>query len=486
MVEVKDASEIIEDKIPYYKKKGEPEAEHTIVYDSSSEQLEPIYFFILDLMNDFGLNPKKVIDNFSASPGSGHFSDIGQKASVMQQQGQKLLTDVNNLIRSVLNIVYDLKEFKSRLQYYNDMKSDKKETREAARLSLKQLWLDKVDSQKGNSGIKAMALGQAGFTTLIDAFLAVDDESLRDKNGNEIDVNDRVKRILRDRIREFNIWVENSEKELRKRYQVERNYLKSQVNSLKLYVRWAKPYLKAAQQLEAKQVGGEEPSLVKMFNTLLLELTLFGKQPVDLEGAYNETFEGGRIPKMLADMERDDKIKRKYYKCIFVDFRFRSIPQKVSQQGGYAFGGRAEITFKAYALNEDEIEKFEEELGKADIEDAMSLIEGATTDSLSQIQEDINEFLKEEEEENPEGGENKEKSKDKSNPFFALFGVYNKKSGSGNKEDKKDKEKGEKELSDKTWWEKNYIRNITAEQAADTAFNLHDIYKKSHGMASFT
>src|SRR6056297_2329817 len=100
MVQVKTVDEIIQNNIPYYKKKGEPEAEHTIVYDSSSEQLEPIYFFILDLMEDFGLKTKKIIDNFSASPGSGHFGDMGQRASVMQQQGQKLLTDINGIIRS--------------------------------------------------------------------------------------------------------------------------------------------------------------------------------------------------------------------------------------------------------------------------------------------------------------------------------------------------------------------------------------------------
>ena len=71
-------------------------------------------------------------------------------------------------LRSVLNIIYDLKEFRIRLSHYDDLKTEKKE---AAILALKQIWMDKVDIQKGNSSIKAMALGQAGFQTLIDAFL---------------------------------------------------------------------------------------------------------------------------------------------------------------------------------------------------------------------------------------------------------------------------------------------------------------------------
>ncbi|HKL23713.1 MAG TPA: hypothetical protein VJ912_00065 [Candidatus Nanoarchaeia archaeon] len=482
MVQVKTVDEIIQNNIPYYKKKGEPEAEHTIVYDSSSEQLEPIYFFILDLMNDFGLKPKKVLDNFSASPGSGHFSEMGQRASLMQQQGQKLLTDVNNLVRSVLNIIYDLREFKTFLQPYDDLKSDDKDKRESARLSLKQRWMDKVDMQKGNSSIKQMALTQAGFTTLIDAFLAAKDETLKDEKGNKIDVNERVRRILKDRIREFNSWIKNSEQEIRKRYAIERNYLKSQVNSLKLYMRWAKPYLKAAQQLESKQIGGSEPALVKTFDTIILELSLFGKQTVDIEGEYSE----GNAPKELVKMDSKGKL-RKYYKCIFVDFRFRSIPQKISQQSGYSYGGRSEITFKAYSMNEDEVAKFEEELSKSDIEDAMSLVEAATEESLGQIQEDINEFLKEEEKESKE---NKEKKQDTSNPFLALFGAYNKKSSKSKEESKENKEKTkqekEKALNKETWIEKEYLRPLTKTQAAEMAFSLHDIYKKSHGMASFT
>src|SRR3972149_10649 len=88
--------------------KEKPLSKHSLVYDSSSETLEPVYFFILDLMNDLGLDAQKIIDNFASSPGSGHFAELGQRAAVMQQQGAKILGDVNTVLRSVLNIIYDL------------------------------------------------------------------------------------------------------------------------------------------------------------------------------------------------------------------------------------------------------------------------------------------------------------------------------------------------------------------------------------------
>ena len=62
-------SELIEENIPYYKKRAEmkkkgiidsvEESAHNLVYDSSSETLEPVYFFIVDLMGDFGLETEK-------------------------------------------------------------------------------------------------------------------------------------------------------------------------------------------------------------------------------------------------------------------------------------------------------------------------------------------------------------------------------------------------------------------------------------------
>ncbi|MCX6749186.1 MAG: hypothetical protein NTW17_00370 [Candidatus Pacearchaeota archaeon] len=365
--------------IPAEEVEEKPLSEHGLVYDSSSETLEPVYFFILDLMNDFKLDTEKIVDNFSSSPGSGHFAELGQRATIMQQQGAKILGDVNTVLRSVLNIIYDLKEFRIRLSHYDDMKADKKE---AAILGLKQIWMDKVDITKGNSSIKAMALGQAGFQTLIDAFLFSKDV----KDVDKLDLNDRVKRILRPRILEFNDWLEHSEKELRKRYELEKAYLKSQVNSLKLYARWAKPYLKAAQQLEMKE-SGREPALVKAFNTIILELTLIGKQKINPK----EEALSGALPKEFEKM----KFKRDYFFCTLVEFRFRGIPQRVAQQSHYAFGGRAEITFKAYVLNSDELKKFEEELEASDVNDVMKLIEGSTGESLEQMQDEINFFLEE-------------------------------------------------------------------------------------------
>ena len=438
---------------------------HTLIYDSSSETLEPVYFWFLDFMNDsLGLSTEKLVDNFTSSPGSGHFSELGQRATIMQQQGVKLLGDVNMVLRSVLNLIYDLKEFKIRLQYYDDLKSSKKEISEAATLSLKQIWLDKVDVLKGNTSVKGLALGQSGFQTLLDAFLAVKDE----KQAKELDLNERVQRIILSRINEFNTWLKESESELRKRYNLEKIYLKSQVNSLKLYSRWARPYLKSAQDLE-QQNHPRNAAVVKAFNTIVMELTLLGKSKIDVKKSAID----GNLPKDFENL----KTKKDYYSCILVNFVFRGIPQRVSQQAHYVFGGRVDVTFSSYALNQNELDKLNIELDKSDLGEVLKLIEGTTTESLEQLQKEIDYFLEDKTDE-----ELKEEKKNSSgtNPFLALIGKYD------NEETKKEKKpEKEKPIEKDNWIEKTHIRPLASSNAEELTFILFDVYKKSHGMASF-
>lgn len=460
------------------KAKPKAQAEHKLVYDSPTETLEPIYFFILDLMNDLRLNPEKLVDNFVSSPGSQHFGDIGQRRTYMEKQGAELLGNINAVLRSVLNIIYDLREFKVRLSAYDDLKNSNRDVRSSALLSLKQIWMDKVDIQKGNSSIKAMALGQGGFNTLIDAFLIVEDESLKGPDGAELDLNEIVKRLLRPRIYEFNKWVKESEGELRKRYQIEKTYLKSQVSSLKLYARWARPYLKAAQELEMSEKN-RNPDLVKMFNSLLLELTLFGKQSLKVQ----DEAKSGNFPPFFANEKFLATVNETYNSCVLVDFHFRGIPSRT--QAGFVVGGRAEVIFRGYSLTGSEIKQMYEELDKSDLDGALGLIDGATNESLGALKDDIEAFLNEDKKE--EEKVEKKKGIQGENPFFALFGFYNKK----DKQEKKEKKEKEKKLKSPykkhfKWYEKEYFFPAVKSSTTKITKTLFETYKKAHGMPAYS
>ena len=468
--ESKDILNIISKISPRYRKDEEPAPiwEHHLVYDSISTTLEPLYFWILDFIESNGFKVEKLIDNFVATPGSGSFGEFGQRVTIMQKQAMEILGSVNTVIKSIINIIYDLKEFEIRLKHYDAAKSSKKEEKEAGILALKQIWIDKVDINRGRGSINSMTY-ELGFTTLRDAFMAA--KSVEDVD--KMDLNDRVKRILKPRLAEFFEWIKQSEKELRKRFEIEKNYLKSQVNALKLYTRWAKPYLKAAEQLKMKET--KSAHLVNIFSTLILELALFCKKKINIkDAAYSK-----EIPFKLINF----KSKRDYYACIFVDLSFRAIPQRISHRGDYSFGGKVEINLSAFALNDDELSLLEEELEKSDIADALKLVEATTTESLAQLQEDIEKFLREDKN-NEE--ENKTQDKTAENPFTALFSFILKEKPK--KEDKNKKEDKIKEIKkhgiEKDSYQESIIRKYAELQAAEACYRIYDVFKKSHGMAT--
>jgi len=443
------------------KKAFESIRDHELGYNSTAETLEPVYFWILDFMNNFFPNIEKLVDNFTASPGGGYFSEMGQRKSIMQKNVSETMSTVGIVTKSIINIIYDLREFEIRLEHYKKSKSNKKEEQEAGLFALKEIWMNNVDMKRGAASINSLSQ-QLNFVTLRDAFMKAN--SLKDIE--EIDLNERVKRILKSRIAEFLDWKDLSEKELIKRFEIQKNYLRSQVNMLQLYSRWVKPYLKATAKLEMKDEG-RSPEIISSFNTMVLELTLLGKRKLDVKEAIR-----------IHDLPKNIKIPKKdYYSVVVIEFHFRGIPNKVGQH--YVFGGKVNVSFKAYALNEDELKVLDEELKKSDINDILQLIEGATTESLDQLKEDIDHFLKEKEKK-PEA----EKKPEQKNPFSALVSDF--KDFFVKKSEKKPE--AEKKLTiedikpDK--YEDEIIRALAAQGASESCFIIFDVYKKAHGMAS--
>ncbi len=438
--------------------------EHELVYDSSSETLEPVYFWIVDFMNNICPDGvEKIVDNFASSPGGGHYAEIGARAARMQDEAMKMLGTVNAVIKSIINIIYDLKEFEIRLKHYETSHSENKEDREAGMLALKQIWLDNVDIKRGQGSIHAMSAGNLNFVTLRDAFMKAD--SL--KQIDELDLNDRVKRILKPRFSEFLEWKERSEKEIKKRFEIERTYLKSQVNTLQMYTRWAKPYMKAAFELEQKEYG-RKPDLVKAFNTMYMELTLLGKKKFDIQQAV--------IDKDIADKFKWKELKRKYYSCVLISFKFRGIPRKVGQH--YVFGGKVTVNFKAYMLNEDELALLEQKLKESDMNDALKLIEATTTESLGQLKEDIDKYLEQE-----EGGIEIKPEAEDVNPFSALFSFLKRKKPEKTTENGVEREFDLKDIKKDNFIE-SVVRELGARTAEENCFKIFDTYKKAHAMPS--
>jgi len=442
-----------------------PIESHKLVYDASAQSLEQVYFWIVDFVNEEFGDSEKLVDNFLSSPGSGHFSEMNQRATILHDKAMNIFGTVNGVIRSVLNIIYDLKEFKVRLEHYRQYREGTSAEKRAALLALKQIWLDQVDFKRGNSAIKVMAQ-QFEFVTLIDAFMAADslDDVTRPPEKGGLDLNERVRRILQQRISEFFFWIDQSEKELKKRYDIEKIYLKSQVNSIRLYSRWLKPYLEAAKNLE-QNTALSSSNLVNAFNTTIFKLVLMAKAKYDPK----DDIDKGELPRIFKKMKF-----RNYVPFTIIEFSFRSIPEIADQRRGYGFRGRVEVEFTSFVLNDDELKVLRNEIGKDDFNEVYKFIENSTSQSLDKINEDLEEFLDEKKTDNKE----KEKNSDgNDNPFSAIFSFFKR------EENKKgqDFSKGIQKDSD---YEK-VIRSQAILLSRLKCRKLYDEFKKSYGMPAF-
>jgi len=462
---------------PRYSEDGKaaPLWEHKVVYDTNLNTLEPVYYWLVDYLNGVYGGAEKISDTFSASPGSSYFADLGARATRMQEEGMKIMATVNAVVKSIINLIYDLKNFEVRLKQYDKANSKDPGEKEEGILGLKEIWMNSVDAQRGMGSINNMA-HQYGFTTLRPAFMAA--MSAEQVDSKDFDLNDIVKRVLRPRVGEFFDWVKVSEVEMRKRYDIEKSYLKNQVDTLNLYASWVKPYLTFAEQLRMKEKPNEA-ALVSVFSQMVLELSLLSKKVLSIE----ELVISKDLPPEFA---KKSKSIRPFYKVLTVEFTFRTYP---TPQGA-PHAGRLEINFKAYVLNEDELAILNKKRDDKNKDSMLNLAQNLSKESLEKLKDDLNYFLTPKKEEKEETTMFGDLFKDLRKTFVGQTRAE--KEEEAKRKKKEDEAEAAQKLK-KLWdegipedsHEESVVREYAELESASSCFTAFDIFKKAHGLASF-
>ena len=376
--------------------KGDPADQYELTYDSFQETLEPMYYWLLDFMRDLGYKVDKTADYFAASEASGFYSEMGMKRTNLEKRAIELLAIINGVIKSIINLVYDMREFDLRFKHYDDLKSKDAAISNNGDLSLKTVWLTDVDMKKGAAAINAL-VQNLNFVLLRDAFVALaipNGEDLiklkkeMEKKVDGMDITDITKRILKPRIAEYIDWRAFSEKELRKRYDVEKSYLRAQVQALKLYTRWARPYLIATQRLipaEYKELSYKEAAaeLATAFDVMHIYIELMGRKEIK------------DATKQKISVENDEN---KVYVALELRFAFRSTGGAIAQ-GHYTPRGKVIIKFMSYVLTKKQLD----ELDKKKDDEVLNFIDNITKETLDTMSDDLKKYL--------EGKEEKKKEK---------------------------------------------------------------------------
>ena len=104
------------------KKKGKhiPQdlAEHTFIFDTTQEGFEHTYFWLLDFISGKGYKVNKTQDYFIASELGNLYQQAGTMRTAIEKRASELLQTVGILIKSIVQLLWDLKEFDLRLKIY--------------------------------------------------------------------------------------------------------------------------------------------------------------------------------------------------------------------------------------------------------------------------------------------------------------------------------------------------------------------------------
>ncbi|MFH0868940.1 MAG: hypothetical protein V1839_01805 [archaeon] len=451
---------------------------YELTYDSFGESLEPIYYWLLDfLREDLGYEVEKTADYFAAAEASSWFGEMGMRRTSMEKRASEILGTINMVVKSIINLVYDLREFDLRFKNYEDIKSKDPKAAKSGEQSLKTVWLTEVDMKKGNAAINAL-VQNLNFIGLRDAFMAADirwgksREEAREnarKAAEKIETTEIVKRPLVGRVVEFVDWIYLSESELRKRYEVEKAYLKSQVAALKVYTSWARPYLIATHRLmpvEVSQFGGEyekefgisPADLATGFDVMHTYLEIFGKKEV-------KTY--GHLPEITFSEENKEN---RIYACVEIRLGYRVSQGGRDERGHYMAKGKVVMQFIPYVLSAKQLKKLKE----LQMQEPLQFIDDITRETLAAMSDDINDYVE---------GKKTEKKEEAKFEFPIIKQIkwtaeqIGKFQNAFNKLGIKPKRKQD--------WEVMLLKAAAAKKAAKDVFTVYEIYKKSHGMLTW-
>jgi len=460
---------------------------YEIEIDSFTTSIEPYYFWLIDfLRHALKYKVEKHKEELAASVVSQFFGEMSSRKQHLERRGMEIVATINTVIKSIINLLYDLREFDRRLEVYKDLHSQNSKDKEGARFALKRIWMDEVDIRKGGASINGMSQRGLEFTTLRDAFMMAETQD----DISKMDLNDRVKRVLQGRLAEYNKWEKESEKELTQRKKIELTYLKSQVEGLRLYTLWAKPYLKAAQMLSFKEPNIRDAELIQAFDQNLIEIVVRGKKQIYVgdivaPGSFPKRFieplmKESPLPSLIEPKvyTKKEMITMKSaksgpyaYSIIELRFMWRTKPAMVSQaQTGGAFRqiGNLKIQFIGYVMTQKEYDS----LKRQEEYEAMKFIEGMTTESLVAMREELEKYLGELDIEEEKRDRKKKVplldrffpsfSSSKSIPTISKYSFF-----------------GGTSLLEKR------VKQFVVKETCDKLFGLYDRFKKAHQLKAF-
>lgn len=366
-------------------KTGYPKPKHAyrFVLEDFNKSAEQIYYWLRDYIavNEGFPDVKKINDVFSASEQSSLFGSAQQRLGMQQEKVSMYLQTLGKLVKELFQVIRELRIIDERMGYYQDSYDGDSKTRESAEIVLKGIWIDQVEQgQKNPASVYGMAK-ELQFTTLPDLFFKVNPPTIKDidKQVDDLEFNDKVKEVLKRKLRNYMQWKESTYYELKNRRRFTLKYLRQHFNVIRMYNSWLKPYLRNMRRLTMAD-RTNDADLVSAFEGSLIEVeNLFYKLPP--KGDYSK------------EIKRNEEV----YSCILVSMRYRSKPAMnfhQEHQRGPLHVGQAEVVLRAYAWDKETIDEYEDLKSREDLE-MLGEVDGSVKAAMESLGEELERYLKE-------------------------------------------------------------------------------------------
>jgi hypothetical protein len=360
--------------------------------ESWHQSIENYYYWCVNFLGDIGFPVvHKITDIFTAAEHSSFYGAAGQRLGLAQDKVSQYLATIGKMTKDLFQLVRELRWIDERLEIYRAAFAEDKEGKplkdkkpeSGAEQALKGMWVDLVDGvvggQRTGSNLFVMAQ-QLQFTALPDLFFAITPPRL-DKVDETVEneakqFNEPLRNLLKRKLTQYLAWKKSTYDEMKSRRRFTLDYLNQHYQVIRMYIQWAKPYIKHIERLSGEQNLLENPRLIAAFESSLVEIEVL---------AVNRP-EGSR----------------ESYACILLTFEYHTKPQmQYPGDAGYHRGpihvGSTRITWRSYAWTDQQVKDYLDIRRWQDL-DLLVSIDKSLKSAMEALGTDLYTYLKEAEE----------------------------------------------------------------------------------------
>ncbi len=379
-----------------------------LIHEETGLSMEQMYYWCLNhIKTDMGYPYlDKITDLFSASEQSASFGNTGQRMSVQQDRASGFLRGISELVKTLFEIVRELRIIEERREIYSNWKNHK-----SADATLKGLFADFAENkggqmQPGSLYHLAESVGYAALPDLFFNTVVYKKEDIDKVVDSMTSFNPNVKNVLKRKLYQFIVWKEKTEKELDSRWVFQLRYLRQHYLTIKMYMSWVKPYLKHIKRLNMHEEDIDSADLVAGFDSSVSEVEVLARRPAG----------------------------KGYNSVVLMNFRFVSKPVMQYRQDfnqGPVHIGKGTMQLRCYGWTDHRIKMYKAMRDQEDKE-LLGLVDDKLQDAMNHLGDDLDRYLKKaegQETKKASSDENKEKKPLVSNegvlePFKALFSGF--------------------------------------------------------------